>query len=462
MLYYGLVCTAIDEDRQRLREGMCLLANIAHKYKIPISWAITADIAQFFKKELTEWHHEYGDEPLLMLDITSLWKEGWYAITEQPESGTDIERGNINSLYVNASENTIAEHLVRMRGNVPRYIRSEWKKLERSLDWAVPNIAGAEWKNHVLVHALEQVGFRGLWGYRWDERDSIAEVDRGCPFGFFYPSKEQHNFSTPAAGSIAGIPYNTASHILKEEHNLRSSLINNISQQHFDLYAGNNQWNRWLSFVEHFDAMEVIELGQETLAMLDAYFEHITNNDSTKFLPLSEIVDDYWANCQMTEPTFFVETSVVANAETESNDPHNADSESGKKLEFSYYDSECQCFFVEDALGPVEMKNYISPPVIENLYLDVSEHSYSNHGIEFHLPKVTNYQPIRKRTRLHINFTIESTKSMPYAVVIWGNHLGLHLEKSNAKEVTWVDKYLLFIRLDLEKGDNDFEVVLSI
>lgn len=452
----------MDEDRQKLREGMCLLADIAHKYKIPISWATTADIAQFIKKELTDWHHEYSDEPLLMLDISSLWKESWYSITDQSESDTNIESENINSLYASATENTIAEHLVKMRESVPRYIRSEWKKLERVLEWAVPNIAGAEWKNHILVHALEQVGFRGLWGYRWDERDSIAEVDRGCPFGFFYPSKEQHNFSTPAAGSIAGIPYNTASHLFKEEHNLRSSLINNINQHHFDLYLGNIQWNRWLSYVEHIDVMEVIQLGQETLTKLEAYFEYITKNDSTRFTPLSEIVDDYWTNCQITEPTYFVDKSMVHKSDTESNDNQNSNSDSEYKLEFSYYDAECQCYFAEDALGPVEMKNYISPPVIENLYIDASEHSISNHGVEFHLPQIINYQPIRKRTRLHINFTIESTKTMPYAVVIWGNHLGLHLEESNAKKVTWIDKHLLFIRLDLDKGDNDFEVVLTI
>lgn len=462
MLYYGLVCTAKDEDRQRLQEGMCLLASLAHKYKIPISWAITADIAQLFKNELTEWHNEYSDEPLFMLDITSLWKESWYAITDQPESEMDRDGESINSLYVSAAESTIAEHLVKMRESVPRYIRSEWKKLERSLDWAVPNIAGAEWKNHVLVHALEQVGFRGLWGYRYDERDSITEVDRGCPFGFFYPSIEQHNFSAPAAGGITGIPYNTASHIFNEEHNLRSSLINGINLQHFDLYLGNSQWNRWLSYVEHFDAMEVIQLGQETLAMLDSYFEYITSSESTRFLPLSEIVDDYWTNCQMTEPTYVVRTSKVENSEVENSDTQNSGSEKESRLEFSYYDAECQFLFVEDAFDPVEMKNYISPPVIENLYIDSSERSYSNHGVEFHLPRITNYQPIRKRTRLHISFTIESTKSMPYAVVIWGNHLGLHLEKSDAKEVTWIDKHLLFIRLDLEKGENDFEVVLSI
>ena len=205
MLNYGLVSTAIAEDRQELREGMRLLAKMAHKYKIPVTWAITTDTAQFLAKDLAEWHNEFGDEPLLMLDIKSLWETNWVKLTGQsvPDANTESEPVNIS--MAGASPEIIAEHLVKMRETLPRYIRTEWKKIQRALEWATPNVAGAEWKNQVLVHALEQVGFRGLWGYRWDERGSVAEVDRGCPFGCFYPSAEQHNFSAPAALSLIHI-----------------------------------------------------------------------------------------------------------------------------------------------------------------------------------------------------------------------------------------------------------------
>lgn len=460
MLYYGLVCSAINEDKQSLREGMRLIANAAHKYNIPITWAITAELAQSYTNDLTEWHNEFSDEPLLMLDITSLWKEGLYSIAEQPASETEIDAENINTLYESASANTIAEHLVRMRESVPRYIKAEWKKFERALDWTVPNIAGAEWKNPLLIQALEQEGFRGLWGYRWDERDSIAEIDRGCPFGLFYPSTEQHNFSTPAAGSIAGIPYHTATHIQKEIDNLRFSLVNDILQQNIDVYVENNNWNRWLCYIEHINVMDVVQLGQETLAKLDAYLEYIATKETIKLAPLSDIVDDYWTNCQMTEPTYIVVNPIVANSETENTLTDNSDSQTEIRKELTYYDAECQGYFVEGTMEPVEMNNYISPPVIDNI--GVSDHSFQNYGVEYHLPKVTNYQPIRKRSKLHINFAIESTKAMPYAIAIWGNHIGLELTQSNVKQVKWIDKHLLFLRLALEKGENEFEIVLSI
>ena len=462
MLYYGLVCSVKSEDRQALREGMRLLANTAHKHNIPITWSLTAELTQTFANDLTEWHNEYSDEPLLMLDITSLWKEGWYSITEQSDSGEEIDAENINTLYDSATANSIAEHLVKMRESVPKYIKSEWKKFESALDWTVPNNAGADWKNPVLVQALEKEGFRGLWGYRWDERNSIAEADRGCPFGFFYPSAEQHNFSTPSAGSIAGIPYNTAAHIQKEQHNLRYSLINDTLHQHINLYLENDSWNRWFCYIEHINVMDVVQLGKETLGKLDAYLEFISTNETIKLLPLSDIIDDYWTNCQMTEPTHIVVNPIASNSESDITPTENSEILNEKIKEFKYYDAECQCSFVEGTMEPVEMNNYISPPVIDNIGLGGSDHSFSNYGVEYHLPKVTNYQPIRKRSKLHINFTIESTKAMPYAVAVWGNHLGLQLTESNAKEVKWIDKHLLFLRLTLEKGENEFEIVLSI
>lgn len=470
MLNYGLVSTAIGEDRQQLRDAMHLLADIAHKHNIPVSWAITADSAQFLAKDLTDWHTEYRDETILMLDIKSLWLSNWLTLTQQSEENFDIQNENINTIHTSASVEDIAQHLVKMRQELPRYIKTEWKKIERALDWAAPSIAGAEWKNSVLVYSLEQLGFRGLWGYRWNERRSIAEVDRGCPFGFFYPSADQHNFSAPAAGNITGIPYNTSSHLKEEEQNLRASLINSLLQQNFDLYVDNVKWNRWFSYVEHINSLDVAQLGQETLELLDTYLAHVVGTDNIKMLPLSEMVDDYWENCQQTEPTFVVthplesKETTESNASSEQQTSNDVESEVQEKHNkvFLYYDAECQLTFVDGTLEPVDMKNYISPPVLENIGAGIVEKNSLNHGMEYHLPKVVNFKPNRKRSRLHITFSIESTKAMPYGVAVWGNHIGLQLAQSNAKTVTWIDKYLLFIRLTLETGNNDFEIILSI
>ena len=465
MLYYGLVCTAIAEDRQELRDGVRLLASIVHKHNIPITWAITADSAQFLAKDISVWHNEFGDEPLLMLDIKTIWDKNLSSLGQQSE----IEDEDIQIIELTTSPEVLAEQLVNMRENLPKYIRTEWRKIERAMDWTVPSIVGAEWKHEVLVNVLEQAGFRGLWGYRWDERGTDAEADRGCPFGYFYPSAEQHNFSTPAAGSIAGIPYDTASHLQKKRLNLRASLLNETIQGFYDIYVENQKWNRWLSFVEHVNVLDVKQLGQESLEKLDSYFAAVSNCENVRFLPLSDIVDDYWTNCQQTEPTYIVADTSEEFVDTGAPDIENPPTNSGnapqkptRKKVFYYYDAECQFTFSEGQMEPTQMNNYISPPIVEGQVSGFLSESASLHGIEYHIPKIADFRPIRKRSQLHIIFSVESTKSMPYGIAVWGNHLGLQLENSNAKAVTWVDEHLLFIRLALENGKNEFEIVLTI
>ena len=459
MLNYGLVSTAIADDRQKLQDGVRRLGTMAHKYGIPITWATDAASAQFLAKDVTEWHVEYGDEPLLMLNIKPLWETTWATLTGNDNS----QSAALNTAQATESPEVIAEHLVRMRELLPQYVTTECDKLKKAIAWAVPSVAGAVWKNRVLLHALEQTGFRGLWGYRWDARDSDADADRGCPFGYFYPSAEQHNFSAPAAGNIAGIPYLTAAHVENEADNFRASLLKGTAQRSYDVYVENQQWNRWLGYVQHIDALEVTQFGQETLERLEAYFAHVVNSESIRLLPLSEMVDDYWTNCQQTEPTYVIANGPECQtmAESQNSDP-NTTSKTGEQNRFFYYDAECQLTFVEGTVEPVEMKNYISPPVLDTNPGKVSQLNAPIHGTEYYLPKLARFLPSRQRSKLHITFAIESTKAMPYGIAIWGNHSGLQLATANVDAVTWIDKYMLFVRFSLEPGNNEFEVILTI
>lgn len=483
MLNYGLVSTAIADDAEKLQDGMQLLAEMAHKYDIPVTWALSADAARLVASALSTWHTEYRDEPLLMLDIKPLWDENWVRLSGEPASRNDLrmviseDTVTSGSALTSLSVAHMAEHLVKMRETLPQYIATEWNKIKGAMAWAVPCVAGAVWKNHLLLHALEQTGFQGLWGYRWNERDSLAAADCGCPFGCFYPSAEQHNFSVPTAGSIVGLPYLTAEHVVNNTDNLRASLLNGTAQQCYDIYVENSTWNRWLGYVQHISATEVTQLGQETLVQLDAYFAHVAGHKSTRLLPLSEMVDDYWTNCQQTEPTYVIANRVRSGngpAPACQNSPEVAESNSPATPEeqvstepaaenvFFSYDAECQFAFVEGTMEPVEMKNYISPPVLDAAGGGVSGHNAPIHGIEYHLPKVARFVPNRQRSQLRITFTIESTKVMPYGIAIWGDHGGLQLAETNAEAVTWIGKYLLFVRLALQPGNNDFEVILTI
>ena len=446
MLNYGLVSTAIGEDREQLREGVQLLAKVAHKHQIPVTWATDTKSVQSIAKLLTTWHTDFEyyrvDAPLLMLDAKPVWDANW-------EAEQIANPGN--------STEAMASHLVTMREKLPAYITREWERFKRALPWAEPSVAGAAFKNDVFLHALEQTGFRGLWGYHWkpegvdatDTRASKAELDRGG-FGCFYPFEASTFIDTIVtrddttendAGrfkKIVGIPYYTAAHLAEDVHNLRAVLLTETAKKHYDIYVENTAWNQWLGYVEHIDPFRVAQLGQDGLGRLDAYFAHVVSNQRTKPALLSEIVDDYVNRCKRTEPTAIIEAVLTTQNETEA--PKSA-------LKMFYYDAACELTFVEGNMEPVEIKNY------------TGEHGARSVAQK---PTLTGFSPTRHRTKLHIAITVESTRAMPYGLTVWGDHDGLQLTESNVDDIRWIGEHLLFIRLTLQPGKNEFNIQLTI
>ena len=442
MLNYGLVSTAIAEDRERLLEGVPLLAEVAHKHGIPITWAVDTKSAPIVAKLLTTFHTESGDAPLLMLDIRQIWETNW-------ERESNANPG--------ASTEAMASHLVTMREKLPEYIIRERERLNRTLPWAEIDMAGAAFKNDTFLRALEQTGFRGLWGYHWNRQDT-DETDPNVPkieddpggFGCFYPLEASASLDAivtrgitdadlaESFEKIVGVPYHTPDHLDEDAQNLRATLLNGTAQQHYDVYVESSAWNQWLGYVEHINPLTVAHLGQEGLERLDTYFAHVVSIQDTKPLLLSQMVDDYRKRCQKTEPTAVVRARPEIQEET---------AKPKSTLKMCYYDAACEFTFVEGAMDPVEIKNYTGERVLKS---------------EANTPVLTGFLPTRHRTQLHIAIVVESTRTMPYGIAVWGDHKGLQLTESNVDDVRWIGEHSLFIRLTLQAGKNEFNVKLTI
>ena len=396
------------------------LAEIAHRHDIPVTWGVGATSARSFAADLTEWHTAHGDEVMLMVDISSIWGSG----TDSDDLGQS------------------AEHIVTMREKLPDFISSERDRVQRAIEWANPVVAGAGQKNHVLLYALAQIGFAGLWGYGWGDGE-----DEGCPFGCFFPSVDKHNFCGVSTSRIVGIPHTsllpTQTPLKPEETedtDSQTRILNGVAQQRFDCYATNAAWNGWLAYIQRIDPVEVASLTEEQLNQLDAYFAYVREAPETQIVSLPDVVCACQENGEQTQPTFLV---------TNSKDEDEASTDSDKSA-FSYYDAECQLVFEEGKIEPIQAINYISPPVS------------SRNGAEVNLPQIEQFRSSRSRSQLRMQFTLESTKAMPYGLAVWGNHAGLTLATSNAQEVTWLGDRLLFVRVNLQVGKNDVEVVLTI
>ena len=398
------------------------LAEIAHKYGIPITWGVGATTARSFAADLTEWNASHGDEVMLMVDVAPIWGSG--------ADSDDLSQS--------------AEHIVTMREKLPDFISSERDRVQRAIEWANPVVAGAGQKNHVLLYALAQIGFAGLWGYGWGD-----EADEGCPFGCFFPSVDKHNFCGASTSGVVGIPHTSllpAQISLgseeTEDTDSQTQILNGAAQRGFDCYAANAAWNRWLAYIQRIDPAEVASLTPEQLNGLDAYLAYVREAPETQIMSLPDVVRVCQENGEQTQPTF-----LVTDPNSEGEDAASTDSD---KLLFSYYDAECQLVFEEGKIEPIQATNYISPPVS------------SRNGAEVNLPQIEQFRPSRSRSQLRMQFTLESTKAMPYGLAVWGNHAGLTLATSNAQEVTWLGDRLLFVRVNLQVGKNEIEVVLTI
>ena len=150
------------------------------------------------------------------------------------------------------------------------------------------------------------------------------------------------------------------------------------------------------------------------------------------------MVDDYIKHCQKTEPTVVVGASTEIQEET---------AKPKSTLKIFYYDAACEFTFVEGAMDPVEIKNYTAERVLQS---------------KANKPVLTGFLPTRHRTQLHIAIVVESTRTMPYGIAVWGNHEGLRLTESNVDDVRWIGEHSLFIRLTLQSGKNEFSVKLTI
>ena len=400
---------------------MRLLAEVAHKHGIPITWGIEATSARSFAADLTEWHASHGDEVILMVDIAPIW-------------GSETDSDDLSKS---------AEHIVTMREKLPDYISSEKDRVQRAIEWVNPIVAGGMQKNHVLLYALAQVGFTGLWGYGWGDG-----ADDGCPFGCFFPSVDRHNFCGTSTSRIVGIPHTsrlpTQTHRSQETEgtDFQLQILNRAAQQGFDCYAANAEWNRWLAYIQRIDAAEVASLTAEQLNQLDTYLAYVREAPETQIMSLPNVVRACQEIGEQTQPTFLL-------TDTEMEGEEDASTASDKSI-LSYYDAECQLVFEEGRMEPIQVTNYISPPIS------------SRSGAEVNLPQIEQFRPSRSRSQLRMQFTLESTKAMPYGLAVWGNHAGLTLAASNAQEVTWLGNRLLFVRVSLQAGKNEVEVILTI
>jgi len=485
-LFYTFLSLAATRDTPSGKivpvEGMKLIAALAHRHGVPVTWIVDSQSVHESRNILLQGHQECGDDVILLIDISNILRE----------SGTTP-----------ASK---AEEIVVLRRKLPELIISEQGKVRRMLPWAQANVIAADMKTEVLVEVLEELNFTGLWGYRWGDDGTGGVTDRGCPWSFFYASRDHYNVPAQHAGGLVAVEdtsldLNAVFHsgnarVFSAEPNaLRMSglcagrascqLVHaepadgrllsaepasgrlydagediNYGKLLLDEYLKNCSWNRFVIFVQQQPAYEMEyasydEYDKGTIGkiadILDGFLHEVKTNPSIQALTLPQAINVYKREFEYTESCYMVLDSIVPlHVDIDFYAPPVPEQKPPYPLTFFYYDRECQLIFREGQMTPIEMRNYIYPPF------------ESKHYVEKEMPSISDFRPARDRDKLIMEFEIESIKQMPFGLTIWDDHSMFGLVSTNARLVKWIGTYLLFVRVDLEEGLNRIEVSLTI
>lgn len=430
---------------------MKLIAALAHRHGIPVTWVVDSNSVQESKAVLTQGHRECDDDVILQIDVSRVFEESGSV----PESK--------------------AEEIVIFRQRLPELIASEREKVRELLPWTDAGIIAPDLKSEVLIEILEEMGCIGLWDYRWRGTEEDAG-ESGFPWSFFYASREHHDAPAQSAGGLVAVEgtsldlnsvFHTGNpHIFSADPGvLRMSGLHldegiNYPGALLDEYLRNCSWNRFMSFVQQQPAYEMeyanydeYDSGtiREIAGILEGFFQAAKSNPDIQALSLSQAIQLYRREFEYTESCYMVFDGIVPpHVEINYYIPPEPKQKPPYPFTFLYYDRECQLIFREGEMTPVEMRNYFRPPF------------ESKHYLEREMPSISNFRPSRDRDKLILEFEIESVKRMPYGLVIWDDHSMFSLVSTNARLVKWIGDYLLFVRMDLEEGLNQIEVSLVI
>ena len=447
--------------------GMNLMAELAHSHDIPVTWLMNSRSAYDARDMVNGWHEKYGDDVALIL--------------EKPVEFLDPRL--MRNFILNESYETIRT-----------YIQKEKKLIQESLPWAKVNIAASAWKSVNSLSALEDLGFDGLWGNCWEQLSIDVIGDCGCPFTYFYMSKNSYKVCAPYKGKVVGIPWTASADMANAYHKrnvatfcsdpddmVRYKLCDgretSYAKQSLDKYVRNASWNPYLMFVFHEEAHEMEhtevcsgysrEHIDNTTEIMDEFYKYVRSQDVV-VSTLGETVLEFKRQFEFTPPPHMLfhpsHVSPVNMGQIpypyywRYSRPESPDAE--VPVTFFYFDNDCQLVFVEGRVTPLEVKDYMKQHECnkDDPYPAVTEDVVE---VSIHEEQLASGA---KRIQCELNSRVD----IPYGLTIWGDFSGLSVSAEEsctnyqpACTGKIIDGEVLFIRMNLNQGNNSCQVVLE-
>lgn len=435
LIYMFASLAARHRDGTTCLEGMHRLASVLHPHGVKITWIVSPESARIAAEQLTEWNRDCGDTVAVLT----------------PRFAGDID-------------------------NKTKQMAAARDAVQSALPWAELTIAATEHPEPEIPVILEATGFQGLWGFCWEQIEVDGITDRGCPWGLWYMDPDQRlrpakGKEGPARG-VLGMEW-TARDLLKSFHSgnpcLYSTDPNDVARgglcswedidywkRMADNYIRNTRYNDYVFLLQHQEAHEsersefhrcyTEEDIRESLIMLDEFVRHI--KDSARMLSLQEAAELYRECYDRTVSSYMLWTDSPS-------PPSNPDYAWSMAVgpwpkTFLYFDRDAQMMFIEGKVEPVCIRNYHRDWRCDEYFAE---------------PRIPRTR-LRRNTRYswdrEFEITVNSHKAMPFGMAIWGDYSLYQIDEApGLLEGKILSQELLFLRYNLEEGDNTFCVKLQ-
>jgi hypothetical protein len=407
-------------------EGIERTARLAHQYNIPVTWIVNSGSIPIVGKSIQQWHEQYGDDVILQC----------------PMYGQD-PRNRKNDLKLLLSQ--------------------EWDVLQEAFPWAETKVAARGQISYEVLQALEELDFKGLWGYCWEQTwwDGISH--KGIPWGFWYVDGNRYKIPHPGKGKIVGCEwtvrdFNPTYHsgspcIYSTDPNdvLRAGLCtgDNIEfwKKIFDEYLKNTENNEQVFFLQQQEAHEMeytdnfaVFPEEHVLAcekMLDHFFQYIKDFRIT-ITTLPKAIKMYHEKNQITASCYIISEDSPIRPKTNQYTLTLGGTGVGPWPEtFFFYDNTCQMAFVKGECTPHSLQNYIGKWNMNEEFTEKIPQVF-----------VTNYEKTEKT--IELSYEVGYCNPIPFGLVYWDDLSGYKVVScTEATDVKIIQDKLVFLRFNL-------------
>ncbi len=503
-LVYMLISSAYFVDEKwgygSPHQGIIKMGEIAHKprkfnkvddFAIPVTWLVTPKSAMIEQELLTDFNKKYKDQVGYMLSMDN-HAMNRHADLMKPERKKELEA-----------------HVAR-----------EVTEIKEILPWADIQVVGTGYRSNSLVQVLNDLGILGMWGSCPFQIGTDGITDFGAPWGQWYVYPQ--NFKRPKRflGKVINLEWtcrdlNKAFHYAQPE---AYSTDPNDAESEFKCtdtnveywkailaqYMRNLNLNEYVFFHQHQEAHEMeatptcvpfMQSGQGridfTAKMLSLFLDHLVTQKDVLIMDANEALRLYHKTYKGNQPENYMcfadipihELSPAYKKYVENkpfrpkhvylsfneefyNSVDKFVAQDNWRLKsppwkdsFFFYDAECMLVFDKPGHGPVWICNYMEE---EGRKFD-DELMLSEEAIP--IPLIVEQIDDGKVKTMNVAIAAKSEKIMPYGVVLWGKDFDLTtvevIRSATAVHTKAINDSMLFVRFNLNKGQNEVELKIS-